>query len=142
MEATFLSLEALRKKFPGAPKAFLPLEGPYPYIFVATETTAFVSDIRAHLPLALAALPPFPMDLTSLLRQAADMNTRHEVVGHVRPKIKVAGVIDAKGIIRSYGCPSLDVFFNEHDRAVQDYVSNLRAALFAFCDPRQIRHTA
>lgn len=141
VESLFLSLEDLCRRHPMAVKAFRPLTGPYPFIFAATEDRVVLGNIENHLVLALAAWPPFPVDPTSLLMRAVSISTRHEVLGHVRPKIRAAGTVDQNGIVRSYECPSLDVHFNDRDRgpAIESFVNELRVALYDFCDTRRRR---
>lgn len=145
METEFLSLEELCRRHPNAVKAFRPLASAHPMIFVATADRIVLGDIDSHLVLALSAWPPFPVDPTSLLLQAASVDQRHEVVGHVRPKVRAAGFVDRNGIIRSYDCPSLNVFFDDQARGYENelYVNELRAAVYdAVRTPRRSRRLA
>lgn len=138
MELSFLSLEELCRRHPAASKAFRPPAGAFPFVFVATEKEVVVGNVGNHLMLALAAWPPFPVDVTSYLIQAAHRRTRSDVVGMVRPRIKAGGSLDAQGIVFSYECPSLDIRFDQHGTDLgSTYFNDLRATLYDFFNQRR-----
>ncbi len=142
MEVSFLSARELQQRYPSATKAFRPPGGRHPYAFVATKTEAVVGDVGNHLALALAAWPPFPVDLTSYLLRAVSLDTRTQVVGLVRPHVVVGGLLDVQGIVRSCECPSVGVFFSEQDTPHETvlYLNDLRAALYDFFAERRRAH--